>query len=106
MACWPAFEPPRFLGSTGRTSTSQPDRSTSVARCRRLILGHEDLITTMRYAHLAPGSFTAEDLAAVGVDLIPPTGEIIPLKKKASPNWAQLGTVGHKGGLDVEREAM
>lgn len=45
----------------------------------RLILGHEDLSTTMRYAHLAPGSFTAADLAAVGVDLSAPAGKVIPL---------------------------
>lgn len=49
----------------------------------RLILEHEDLSTTMRYAHLAPDSSAAPDLAAVSVDLTMPAGKVIPLAPPA-----------------------
>jgi len=65
----------------------------------RLILGHEDLSTTMRYAHLVPGMFTAADLAAVGVDLSPAAGKVIALAPTGQSD--KLGTVGHKDGPDA-----
>jgi hypothetical protein len=53
----------------------------------RFILGHEDNSTTMRYAHLAPGNFSAADLAAVGVDLSAPAGKVLPLTRQ--PLWVR-----------------
>jgi integrase len=64
----------------------------------RLILGHEDLSTTMRYAHLAPGSFTAADLAAVAVDLSAPTGKVLPLR-------AEIGSEMGSGEVADEQRA-
>jgi integrase len=66
----------------------------------RTILGHEDLTTTMRYAHLVPGAFTAADLAAVGFDFSPAVdGKVIPLAPTGQSD--KLGTVGHGDGLDA-----
>jgi hypothetical protein len=60
----------------------------------RIILGHEDLTTTMRYAHLVPGAFTAADLAAVGFDLSPVAdGKVIRLARRGRSD--KLGTVDH-----------
>lgn len=69
----------------------------------RLILGHEDLSTTMRYAHLAPGSFTAADLAAIGVDLSRPEGQVIALAQRTQSD--KLGTVGHNDTIEATSKA-
>jgi hypothetical protein len=66
----------------------------------RTILGHEDLTTTMRYAHLVPGAFTAADLAAVGFDFSPAVdGKVIPLAPTGQSD--KLGTDSHGDCLDA-----
>jgi integrase len=62
------------------------------------IMGHEDISTTMRYAHLRGDLWRDEDLAAVRVDLSPARGKVIPLASRSDP--ATL-PAGHNGATEV-----
>ena len=60
----------------------------------RDILGHSSVTTTERYAHLRPDAFSAEDHAAVCVDLA--ESEVVEIQN--ARNRAQSDRPGHKKG--------
>lgn len=64
------------------------------------ILGHDDIRTTQRYSHLAPGAFSTADLAAVSVDLSAPAGRVVRLPKGRSLGGGMgSGATGGGGGV-------
>lgn len=66
------------------------------------VMGHEDISTTMRYSHLRPDLFRAEDLAVVGVDLSAATGKVIALGSRTDPGGAPASHAGVTEGLEAK----
>jgi integrase len=64
------------------------------------ILGHADITTTQRYAHLRTDHFREADLRAVAVDLSRPTGTVVELAPSRAP-----GDVGRGMGAGLEGHA-
>lgn len=62
-----------------------------------VVLGHADITTTQRYAHLSPNLFRDEDLRAVSVDLSRPAGRVVELAPRSG-----VSEVGHDVGTEGE----
>jgi hypothetical protein len=64
----------------------------------REIMGHSSVTVTERYAHLAPGAFTAEDLAAVSVDLSDPKVLRLPVSSPGDSEASGTIAAQREGG--------
>lgn len=64
----------------------------------REIMSHSSVTVTGRYAHLAPGAFTAEDLAPVSVDLSDPKVLRLPVLQPADSEASGTMAAQREGG--------
>jgi hypothetical protein len=67
------------------------------------VLGHADITTTQRYAHLRVDLFREADLRAVAVDLSRPAGRVVELAPRSgvSPVGCGLGAEGEGADEDL-----